>query len=206
MRKTLLVCGILAPLIYALMDVTSVMMYPGYSFNSQTVSELSAIGAPTRLFWIVLSFVFNPLLIAFGVGVWQSAVRKRFLRITGILLTLWGWLGFAWLFFPMNMRGAIGSSTDTGHLVLAGVTVLLMTLFIMFGSGATGKWFRIYSVLTILTMLGFGAVVAVHAPQVAANTPTPWMGVMERVSVYSAMLWVLVLASVLLRVSKERSK
>jgi len=138
------------------------------------------------------------LVIAFGIGVWLSAVGKRCLRVTGILLAIWGANGFVWLFFPMHMRGAIGSATDTGHLILSAITVLLMMVFIGFGSGARGKWFRLYSVLTILAMLVFGALVGLQAPKVAAQLPTPWMGVIERVSVYSPMLWVLVLSVVLL--------
>jgi hypothetical protein len=196
--EVLLICGILSTLLYISMDIIAGMMYSGYDFNSQAISELSAIGAPTRPFWIIMSFIFNPLVIAFGIGVWLSAGQKRFLRITGILLTIWGILGFVWLFFPMHMRGYIGSTTDTGHLVLSGITVLLMTMFIAFGSGAGRKWFRIYSILTILAMLFFGAIVGMQAPRVAAQLPTPGMGVIERVSVFSPMLWVLVLAIVLL--------
>jgi hypothetical membrane protein len=202
-KKILLICGILSTIIYIGTDILLGLRWHGYSFTSQAISELSAIGAPTRTQWIVMTFVFNPLLIAFGMGVWKVAV-KRALRITGVLLTIWGFLGFVWLFFPMHLRGAIGSTTDTMHLVMAGVTVLLMTLFIGFGSCATGKGFRIYSVVTILAMLFFGALVGQQAPRVAAQLPTPGMGIMERVSVYSPMLWVLVLAFVLLRDQDRR--
>ncbi len=101
-----------------------------------------------------------------------------------------------WLFFPMNQRGAIGSFTDIMHLVLSGVTVPLMMLYIGLGSGARGKWFRFYSFLTILAILVFGVLVGLQAPRVAAQLPIPWMGVMERVMVYSPMLWVLVFAVV----------
>src|SRR4029450_13210142 len=47
-RKFLLVCGILSSLMYVLMDVVSGLRYEGYSFAAYTVSELSALGAPTR--------------------------------------------------------------------------------------------------------------------------------------------------------------
>lgn len=201
--KVLLICGIIAPLLYVGTDLLAAMLYESYSYTSQAISELSAIGAPTKPLWIAMTFLFNPLLIAFGIGVWLSSNGKRSLRITGILLTIWGVLGFVWLFFPMHMRGAIGSATDTGHLVMSGVTVLLMTVFIGFGSGAREKGFRLYSFLTIAAMLVFGALVGMQAPRVAAQLPTPWMGVMERVSVFSPMLWVLVLAVVLLRNQKS---
>jgi hypothetical protein len=203
--KVLLICGILSSVLYVGIDILAAMRWEGYSYASQAISELSAIGAPTRSLWIAMTFLFNPLLVAFGIGVWLSAGFKRSLRVTGILLAVWGALGFVWLFFPMHLRGAIGSATDTMHLVMAGVTVLLMTLFIAFGSGARGKRFRLYSILTILAMLIFGALVGLQAPRVAAQLPTPWMGVMERVSVYSPMLWVLVLAVMLLRVKRPDS-
>jgi hypothetical protein len=106
------------------------------------------------------------------------------------------------MFFPMHLRGAIGSSTDTVHLILAGATVLLILLFIGFGSVAFGKWFRIYSIGTILMLIIFGALTGQQAPLVAAQQPTPWLGILERVSVYASMLWVLALAIILLREEK----
>ena len=45
-RKALLVCGILASLLYIAM--MQGIRYDGYNWVSRTVSELSAIGAPTR--------------------------------------------------------------------------------------------------------------------------------------------------------------
>ena len=205
-RKILLVCGVVSSLLYISTDILLGLSWHGYSFTSQAISELSAIGAPTRPLWIAMTFLYSPLLVAFGIGVLKAAEKKRSLRFTGILLIIWGLLGFVWLFFPMHMRGEIGSVTDTMHLVMSGVTVLLMILFIGIGSAANGKWFRIYSILTILAMLVFGALVGKMAPQVAAQLPTPWMGVMERVSVYAPMFWVIVLATTLLKIQSKDTK
>jgi hypothetical membrane protein len=204
LKKALLVCGIIASLLYISTDILLGLISPGYSFNSQAISELSAIGAPTRPLWIAMTFLFNPLLVAFGIGVWKAAGTKRSLCLTGIVLVIWGFLGFVWLFFPMHLRGEIGSTTDTMHLVMAGITVFLMTLLMIIGSGARGKFFRLYSILTIAVMLIFGVMVGQQAPRVAAQLPTPWMGIMERISVYSPMFWVLILAIVLLR--RKRSQ
>jgi hypothetical protein len=46
--RALLVCGILSSLLYAAMLVVVPIQDASYSSISQTVSELSAIGAPTR--------------------------------------------------------------------------------------------------------------------------------------------------------------
>jgi hypothetical membrane protein len=198
MVRLLLACGILAPVVYVAADIASALAYPDYSYADQAISELSAIGAPTRPLWIVLQFLFNPLLIAFGIGV-RATADARSLRIGGVLIAIWGISGFAWLLFPMNMRGAIGSTTDTMHLVLTGVTVPLMLLIVGFGSGAGEAGFRVYSALTGLAMLAFGALTATQAPAVAAQLPTPGMGITERISVFAPMLWMAALAITLLR-------
>ena len=52
--KMLLVCGILSSLLYVAMNVIVPMQWPGYSSASRVISELSAIGAPTRSLWVVL--------------------------------------------------------------------------------------------------------------------------------------------------------
>jgi hypothetical protein len=69
-RMVLLACGVLASLFYAAMLVVVPMRWEGYSSASQTVSELSAIGAPTRSLWVALAVVYTLLLVAFG---WRSA-------------------------------------------------------------------------------------------------------------------------------------
>ena len=199
----LLICGIIAPLLYISTDILLGLSWGGYSLTSQAISELSAIGAPTSSLWTVMAFIFNPLLIAFGIGVQKTAGSQKTLRITGLLITIWGLLGFVWLLFPMNMRGSIGSFSDTMHLIMSGITVFLIVLFIGFGSVTQKRLFRFYSVLTIFTMLIFGGLVAQQAPQVATNSPTPMMGAFERISVHSSMIWVSVLAIILLRKEKK---
>lgn len=190
--------GIAAPVIYIVSDVVASLSYRGYSYVNQSVSELSAIGAPTALLWKILTLPFSPLIIAFGFGVAVMARRTR-MRFTGWLLVLWGISGYAWLFFPMNVRGKVGSATDSGHLVLAVFTVLLLLTILVIGSGVLGKRFRAYSYISIAIMLIFGAAVGSQSPNVAAQLPTPFMGILERVSSFTPMVWMGVLAYSLLK-------
>jgi len=49
LRKSLLVCGMLAWLVYVGVDVLAAIRYPEYhSFTSRAISELMASGAPTE--------------------------------------------------------------------------------------------------------------------------------------------------------------
>jgi hypothetical protein len=204
LRKALLVGGILSSLLYVAMNVFVAMQWEGYSSASQTVSELSAIGAPTRPLWVLPAAFYTVLVTAFGWGVWRSAARIRALRIVGGLLIAYGALGLVWPLAPMHLREALaaGGSTlsDTMHLVLGGVTVLLMLLGIGFGAAAFGKRFRLYSIASLLILVAFGALTFLDAPRIAANLPTPWVGVWERINIGVFLLWVVVLAITLLRV------
>jgi len=93
MQKTLLVCGILSSLLYVAINIIVAMQWKAYDSASQTVSELSAIGAPTRTLWMVLVTPYTILIIAFALGVWKSASENRRLRIAGALMIIYGALG-----------------------------------------------------------------------------------------------------------------
>ncbi len=199
-RKVLLICGILSSLLYVGTDILAAMQWEGYSYISQAVSELQAIGAPTRPLVVSLFTIYNVLVIAFGLGTWATANRKRALRFTGILLIGYGIVGqVALLFFPMHLRGAEGTISDTMHATFTIVIVIFTLLSIGFGAVALGKRFRLYSVGTILILLLFGVLAGLHGPRIAAQLPTPWFGVMERINIFASLLWVLVLAIILLR-------
>ena len=51
LRKALLLCGVLSSVLYVAINVYVAAQADGYSSFSQTVSELSAIDAPTRPLW-----------------------------------------------------------------------------------------------------------------------------------------------------------
>lgn len=199
-RKILLICGVLAALLYVGSDIVAALRWEGYSYTAQSVSELRAIGAPTRPFLLPVLFLYALCESAFGVGIWRVAGPNRSLRIAGGLLLALGAVDLLVApFFPMHLRGAEGTSTDTMHIILTTLTVLLILLIIGFGAAADGRWFRVYSIATLLILIVTGVWAFLGAPQIAANQPTPWLGIRERINIYGYMLWLAVLALVLLR-------
>ena len=198
-RKLLLICGILASLLYVASDILAAISWQGYSYIDQSVSELRAIGAPTRPFLVPVLIIYSLFEIAFGWGVRRASGQKRALRIAGVLLIGLGVLDLLAPFSPMHLRGAESTLTDTMHVLLTVVTMFLILLIIGFGAAADGKRFRFYSIATIGILLVCGAWAFLDAPRIAANLPTPWIGVRERINIYGYMLWMLVLAIALLR-------
>jgi hypothetical protein len=199
-RKILLICGILSSLLYVATLRLGAMRWEGYSSTSQTVSELIAIDAPTRTLVVPLFITYSLLVFAFGVGVWGSASQKRVLRFTAVGLIGKEVLGLiATLFFPMHLRGVEPTLSDTLHAAFTFVGVLFMLLALVSGAMALGKRFRFYSIVTILLLVVGGTLAGLDGSRLAANLPTPWMGVTERINIFAYMLWVIVLAIALLR-------
>jgi hypothetical protein len=203
LRKILLFCGIISSLLYVTINIVVPTQFPGYSSVSQTVSELSAIDAPTRPLWVLLCIFYSLLIIAFGWGALRSAGRNRPLRVIAVLLIAYGISGLFWP--PMHQRGNKMSLTDTMHIVFAIATVILMLLAIGFGAVAFGKRFRYYSIATIIMLCVFGGLTGMDGPRIAANLPTPMVGVWERISIGFFLLWIIVFAIILLKAETSAS-
>ena len=199
-ERALLACGVASSVIYIAANIAGSMAWPEYRSASQTISELSAIDAPSSRIWVPLGLTYDVLLVAFGVGLWRVAPRARGLRVAGGLLIAIALIGPFWP--PMHLRGTPTTLTDTLHVVWAAVTSGLILLAIAFGSTGLGKAFRAYSYATLAVLLGVGALTFEYAPRVAANLPTPWLGVIERVDLGAYLLWVAVLSIVLVRRSR----
>lgn len=200
-RRILLLCGIASSLLYAAMIWA--IRYEGYSLMSQVPSELTAIGAPTRSLWAVLGALYTILVGAFGWGVWTSARGNRRMRIVGALILAFASLGLLWPFAAMHQREVLaaggGTFSDTLHRALGGVTVLLTFLTIGFGATAFDRQFRQYSIVSAVMLLAFGGLTFLESPGLEAGLPTPWIGLWERICISVFLLWIVVLATTLLR-------
>lgn len=200
-RKTLLVCGILAAFLYIAMTLFVGMLWAGYTSADQTISELSAIGAPTRPLWMLLGTVYASLMAVFGWTLWKSALRNRALRVVGALILAQSVFAYFWP--PMHQRGVLaaggGTLTDSLHLAWMMVSGLFFLSAVGFGASAFGKRFRIYSIATLAILLVSGAWNSTYVSSIQANLPTPWAGVWERVTSTAYMVWVAVLAAAVLR-------
>ena len=206
LKKVLLICGILYSLLYVATDIVAGMLWKGYSFTDQAISELSAIGAPTRPLLAPLLTIYIVLAIGFGLGVWKSAGRNRALRFVGGLLIGVGLVGLAWTPFPMHLGEPVSSTANTIHSIFAGIQVLLTLLSIGFGAAAYRNWFRFYSIGTLLTLLIAGVVAFWMAAAQGGIAAPQWFGLIERINVYGYDLWMAVLVIVLLRAENEPTR
>lgn len=207
LQTVLLACGVGSSLIYIVTDVVGGLTYPGYSFFSQAISELGAIGAPSARFVDPMFLIYNLLVLVFGIGVFRAGSRgNRALRVTGVVLIAFGTVGLfpatgivEPTYFKMHQRGTGDLGTDAPHIILTAVLVTFWLIAMAAAAFAFGRRFRIYSLGTLLAVILFGSLTTPYAVRVAAGQPTPWFGVVERIDVYSALLWMALLGIALLR-------
>ncbi len=201
-NKILMLCGILAPIVYALMVVLGGILRPGYSHVAQAVSDLIATGAPNKSLLDPLFGVYNLLTLAFGVGLLQlvrSHNRNRG-KVVGTLGALFlvaeSVFGFVTLFFPEPSGGMSAAITSTGsmHIVFAGLSSLTTMLAILL----MGFWFRnsqglrgygLYSFISVAVVFLSGGLAAITV----ANQ-SPIAGLVERITIGGFLQWLLVIA------------
>jgi hypothetical protein len=202
--------GIASSALYVAMNIIVPAQWPGYSSASQTVSELSAVGAPTRPLWVIMALLYTVLVTGFGWGVRMAAGDDRRLRIAGLLIAIYGALGILWILAPMHLRDVLaaggGNLSDTMHIALAVTTQVLYLLALGFTAAALGTAFRVYSIATVVILAAFGVQTFREAPAVGANQPTPLIGVWERINIGVFLAWIVVLAVVLLARNHARDR
>ena len=205
-HKALLASGIAAPVLYAIADVVAGLRWEGYSFLDQTISELGAIEAPSRLLFSLLLLIVYSLMVAFGIGVWQSIPGNRRLKAAGGLIVALGVTALtAGQMTAMHTRGTEQGVAGAMHLVEGMVAMLLTFTAMGMAAAALSRRFQLYTAATIIGALLLGAWALAEVPRIERGVATPWVGLKERIFWYGYQSWFIVLALVLLRNRSEAS-
>jgi len=115
-KKSLLLAGVAAVVMYAVGDVLSGLLYDGYSFQDQAISELSAFGSPVRPLMVTVILIHNVLLLAFGIGVLRVARRRSVWWIGALQVAEFVLVGIAThTFWAMSSRGMATGFHDTSR-------------------------------------------------------------------------------------------
>jgi hypothetical protein len=200
----LLLCGLAASFVYVAADLIAAATYPGYSFADQAVSELFAIGAPTSQMIVPLFSLSSALLLGFAAGIAASSAQNRALRLLALMFAGSAVVGLVlWNFFPMHMRGAERTFTDTMHLILATNPFVLITLVI--AAVVWRTWFRWFSIAVLIIVMLLAMFAFRYATALDVGEPTPGLGLTERLAQYAYQVWQAALALLLLGGPKLRT-
>jgi uncharacterized membrane protein len=98
----------------------------------------------------------------------------------------------------MSSRGMEGGFNDTMHATLSVVFGVLLIAAMALSAVAYRGWFRVYSLVTIAVVVGFG-MASSFAIQGIEQNDTPWAGGFERINAYATFAWLVVLAVTVMR-------
>ncbi len=201
-NKVLMLCGILAPVVYVITVILGGFLRPGYSHVSQAVSDLIATGAPNKSLLDPLFALYNLLTIAFGLGLFQHVRsdhqnRGKVVGTLGALcLVAEGIFGLITLFFPEDLGGMSTTISGTGtmHIVFAGLSSLttMLTILLMsfwFRNSPRLRGYGLYSFISVIAVFLSGGLAAVS---VANNSPVG--GLVERITIGGFLQWLFVIA------------
>lgn len=205
MQKLLPLMAILAVVIYGVGDAVSGLLYTGYSFRDQAISELTAFGSPVRPIMMTIMLVHGGLLVAFGVGLFRSA-RSVGLRWTGALLSAANLVTLpTHTVWAMSSRGMQTGINDTLHAQTTIAFSLFVGAAIVLSAIAIRGWFRPFAFMTLAMIIGFG-LAASGSMSGLAKDDTPWAGAYGRTNYYVYFLWLVVFALLALREPPQSSR
>jgi hypothetical membrane protein len=201
MKKALYLIGIFTPLLYIFTVILGGALWPGYSHATQAISELSMETAPNRSLMDLLFSVYGWLLLVFGIGFiyrWGKAGSRQ-LTAGGVTLVLCALSGLLMGTFRQDPIGAPLTFSGLMHLVLAGVASL-GTIFAIFLASFGFRKLDYAAGLSKFSLV-MGILVLISGGLTAAGTTQfpAIFGILERITIGSFMLWLLVLSMVLLK-------
>lgn len=195
--RPLLVCGLAAPLLSLVTDLLGIARAAGYRPMQQSISELTAVGAPTRPLVTALDIARDALLAAFATGVTATAGDSRALAATGGLVAAHAAFdAFATAALPRDYASPTWAPRNTANTVVMAAGVGCFVAAMGAGAVAIRGPFRAFSAGIPLS---YGLLTALSLLLRSGDEPPSSTGAQERTMAYSYQLWVAVLASLLLR-------
>lgn len=190
MKNVFAICGLLAGFLFIGGDLLGVALWKGYKILFQSISELTATGAPTRPVVLPIFLLSHLLLVAFGFAIWEAAGENAGMKVLSVLVIGNGLSSVIAALFPMTL-GRTARLSDPGA-ALGAISVVLMVAALIVAAIATDGWVR---------WLSIGVVAAFAALTVVGLTlqATPHIGLQERVMSYGWLIWVGIVAIALLR-------
>lgn len=204
-------CGIAAPVVFALFVIIAGAYYPGYSHVTQAISELGGVEAQNPLIQNVNFFISGVLIVAFAFGLYRNfngAVRSA---LGAALVGALGLVALAHAFLHCDAGcefvSTVGSMHNlTGLVGFLSVTTGVFLFSKIFALDPNWQSYRGYSIMTAvvgLTSLVLWIALARVARIQILN------GSLQRVFASTIFLWVGVISArlfVLLRRSTARHK
>ncbi len=204
-QKLLAVCGIAAPIIFAILMIVAGFLYEGYSHATQALSELGGVEAQYPIVQNANFFVFGILTVAFAFGLHRGIGDGQGSRLGPILVGIFGIITVAQAFLPCDpgcdfksLIGALHNLTGLNSFLALCVGILVTSRRLK--GDPNWQSYRGYSLITgvaalvsLVAWIGISKAAGVDAVN----------GVLQRVFIGIVFLWIEVVAIRLFRLSRR---
>ena len=193
LNKILGALGLLGIAFYALHIIVGASLYDGYNPVTQAVSDLTAVGAPSRQVASILSALYGCCMLMFFIALYIHA-RKTQPRLfaTGALslLVMQAVSTVGYSVFPLSNPEAPNAILDGGHIAVTAVVVIASIIGLVLIALASlktqgRKWLAYVSFATLVLMMT-GSFLTGAVPAI--------LGLAERLTIYSLHIYFAVLA------------
>lgn len=194
--------GAVSAVVYAAHVVLGGILWNGYSHLTQTISELTADGAPNAELLRVFTTVYGILALVFSVCLVFTLRKfhaKRVAVVGAVLLLV---MEFASLvgygLFPLR-GGTEMDPENMGHLIVTGIVVVCtISSVLLVGIGLVKtpafKALGVFSIVCAAIIVVSGGMTPV-----AIATELPVGGLIERLNIFTLQTWVFVMSVSMLR-------
>ena len=189
--------GMAAGILYLIGDIVGGIVTPDYSYSANAVSELVQSGAKDRVFLSSFLFLHAVMIILFAIGIIMNHPyqENRMVFIAGVgLLAVGICHALSSSIFPQDPVGDEATFAGTMHLVLVGISVVLLFIALpLMGQGMFVErgWSSFRSLTFIcLPIMVLGGILT----PVVIGRGIEAMGVTERLVAYTFYVWLFVLS------------
>ena len=197
--------GYAAGIFYLLGDIVGGLITPNYNYIKNAVSELIQSGAENRLILSSFLFLHAIMIILFSIGIMANHPFKQSKSIFiggGLLLIVGLSHALSSSIFPMDPVGAESTFQGVMHLILVGLTVIMIFILMpLLGLGFNKLYgwnnfaYFTFACLALIVISGISSPIVI-------GRGIEVMGLTERITGYTFYIWLFVLAYLLVH---ERS-
>ncbi len=205
--RLLALCGIAAPIIFAVLMTVAGFLYEGYSHATQAGSELGGVEAQYPIVQNASFFIVGILFIAFAFGLHRGIGDGKGSRLGPIFVGIFGIITVAQAFLPcdpgcdvISLIGALHNLTGLSSFLAVCIGILIIARRLK--GDPNWQYYRGYSLITgvaaivsLLAWIGVSKVAGIDAVN----------GVLQRVFIGIVFLWIEVVAIRLFRISRRLS-
>ena len=200
-QKIFAICGIISPVVFAILILLVGSLRPEYSHLVNFVSELGAIGAPNAIFQRINFLLVGILIMVFAFGLHRGIANRKGSFIGPLLVGIFGFSAVLSGVFSADLIQPESFSNNM-HMLASGIgsTAALIGFFVISDSlekDPLWKSYRYFSIIIavvaiLVSMVGGGLLGALGLP-----------GLSQRLYMAVLFLWIEVMAIHLFQISSQ---